>query len=283
MGDTAVTQTTHQAADDRLAYEGGSGSPLILLHGLTGTWHIWKPLLPMLEQRHRVLALTLPGHYGGPLLGAGIEPTVQSMADGVESALQSRGITSAHFVGNSLGGWLALEMARRGRARSVVALSPAGSWNTPGEYEAIAKPFRQFYLLMPFLMIFIVLLAWLSSVRRALLRQTMEHGERIPILDFFMSLFAFMRTGILLALLQAMGREGSIAPLRAPGTPIRIVWSGSDRVIPLVPYGQSMFERVPDAEHQVMDGVGHVPMYDDPERVARSILQVTSLVDAAVS
>lgn len=277
-----MTESADMVANDvRQAYVGGSGTPLVLLHGLTGTWHIWKPLLPLLEKHHRVIALTLPGHAGGAFLAEGIVPTVQAMADGVVETLAQRGIHRAHFVGNSLGGWLSLEMARRGVAQTVVALSPAGSWDQPAEYEAVSKPFRQIALVMPLLLIFMLLLGWLGSVRRALLRQTMEHGDRLPAWDFIQSLFAFMKTSVLLPLLDAMGRDGSIALLSAPGIPIRIIWSGSDRVIPLEPYGRIMFKRVPDAEHLVMEGVGHVPMYDDPEQIARRILEVTSAADVA--
>ena len=63
------------------AFEGGSGWTLVLLNGLGGTWHIWKPVLPLLEKPHRVIAPTLPGHPGGPPIPAGVETTVDVLAD----------------------------------------------------------------------------------------------------------------------------------------------------------------------------------------------------------
>jgi pimeloyl-ACP methyl ester carboxylesterase len=124
------------------AYEGGSGSTLLLLHGLGGTWHIWKPVLALLERHHRVVALTLPGHWGGPELPAGATPSVDLLADVLAEDLRRRGIVRPHVAGNSLGGWLSLELARRGLVSSVTALSPAGGWNTPEAYAKVEKPFR---------------------------------------------------------------------------------------------------------------------------------------------
>jgi pimeloyl-ACP methyl ester carboxylesterase len=108
------------------AYRGGSGSPLVALHGFAGTWRVWELVLPALERRHEVLAPTLPGHAGGRPLPA--ELTVDTLADAVADTMDGAGFEAAHLVGNSLGGYVALQLAARGRARSVVALAPAGGW-----------------------------------------------------------------------------------------------------------------------------------------------------------
>jgi len=261
------------------AYVGGSGSPLVLLHGLGGTWHIWKPVLALLEKQHRVIALTLPGHHGGPGLPAGAEVTVESVADALIAELNRRGLHSAHVAGNSLGGWLALELARRGFARSVVALSPAGAWRSRADYRAVSLPFRVFYFLMPLILLITTLFLGSAWLRRALGRQTMEYGDRIESSEFRSSLVAFTRTRILPGLLETMGRDGPIAPLSAAGTAIRIAWCGLDRVIPFERYGRPMLERVPQAECIQISAVGHVPMYDDPLQVASAILEVTTAAD----
>lgn len=113
-------------------HDEGSGPALVLLHGLGGTWHIWKPVIAMLGKRYRIIAPTLPGHCNGPVLPAHAEATVAAMAETLIATLRARGVESAHVAGNSLGGWLALELARRGFARSVVAFSPAGPGTRPG-------------------------------------------------------------------------------------------------------------------------------------------------------
>lgn len=262
------------------AYTGGSGTPLVLLHGLGGTWHIWRPVLALLESRHQVIAPTLPGHHGGPALAGHIEPTVSAIADALIADLNRRGVTSAHVAGNSLGGWLALELARRGFARSVVALSPAGAWRSAADYRAVSLPFRITFFVMPLILLLTTLFLGSAVLRRALARKTMEHADRIDAGEFRASLYAFMRTSILPDLLKTMGRDGPIAPVEARGTAIRIAWCSLDRVIPFERYGRPMLERIVDAEHLPLPAVGHVPMYDDPEQVATAILDVTTAVDA---
>ena len=108
------------------SHRGGSGPPLVCLHGFMDTWRTWELVLPALERRHDVLAPTLAGHAGGPPLEG--EPSGMLIADAVERAMDDAGFETAHLVGNSLGGFVALQLAARGRARSVVAFAPAGGW-----------------------------------------------------------------------------------------------------------------------------------------------------------
>ena len=132
------------------SYAGGSGTPLVLLHGVGGTWRVWRPVLPLLERWHAVFAPTLPGHCGAERLAPGVAPSVGALADGVAEQLDRAGIDRAHIVGNSLGGWVALELARRGRARSVVLFGPAGAWRSAVAHDrrrhrvaAVVRPARQ--------------------------------------------------------------------------------------------------------------------------------------------
>ena len=111
------------------AHRGGSGPPLVLLHGFTGSWRIWDLVLPALEREHEVFAPTLPGHAGGPPAD---EVTHDAILDAVERQIDELGWETAHVVGNSLGGYIALHLAARGRARTAVALAPAGGW-APGD------------------------------------------------------------------------------------------------------------------------------------------------------
>jgi pimeloyl-ACP methyl ester carboxylesterase len=107
------------------AHRGGSGPPLVLLHGFLDTWRVWELVLPALEREHDVLAPTLAGHAGGPPLP---EIAAGALADAVERAMDGAGFATAHVAGNSLGGHVALQLAARGRARTVVAFAPAGGW-----------------------------------------------------------------------------------------------------------------------------------------------------------
>src|SRR2546423_2017243 len=117
-------------------FRDGSGEPIVFLHGFTGTWRHWRPLLGPLAARFEVIAPTLAGHDGGPPYPSDCDITLEQGAESLEGHLDELGVGSAHLVGNSMGGALALELAKRGRARSVVALAPAGGW-TDGDGETL--------------------------------------------------------------------------------------------------------------------------------------------------
>lgn len=104
----------------------GSGEPWVLIHGCGASLGCWAPVLPALAVRHEVLAVDLPGFGDTPPLPAGVPSTVPALVDAVEGQFDALGLKSVHVAGNSMGGWIALELARRGRARSVVAIAPAG-------------------------------------------------------------------------------------------------------------------------------------------------------------
>jgi pimeloyl-ACP methyl ester carboxylesterase len=106
---------------------------LVLLHGFTDTPRTWELVRPRLESRYRVLAPALPGHLGGPPLDG--TPDAQTLPDAIEQAMDEAGIGFAHVAGNSLGGYVALKLAERGRALSVVALAPGGGWETDAERD----------------------------------------------------------------------------------------------------------------------------------------------------
>src|SRR3712207_2048028 len=120
-------------------YHVGSGEPLVLLHGLGTGSDAWGPVLSPLAGRHEVLAVDLPGFGGSPPLPDGVLPTPEALANAVQRVLDELGIAAAHLCGNSLGGWIALELARRRRARSLVLISPAGFWNEAERRFALAS------------------------------------------------------------------------------------------------------------------------------------------------
>jgi pimeloyl-ACP methyl ester carboxylesterase len=102
----------------------GTGEPLLLLHGIGTTRDDFAQVIPLLETEFDVLAIDLPGQGASPPLPE--RPTVAALADALERDLDARGLGTVHILGNSLGARLALELARRGRASSVVAIAPSG-------------------------------------------------------------------------------------------------------------------------------------------------------------
>jgi pimeloyl-ACP methyl ester carboxylesterase len=109
--------------------ESGSGRPLILLHGIGLSHTTWDPVTPFLRPGRRVIAFDIAGFGRTPPLPGGLPPTVPHLVDAFARALRDvRADPPVDIAGNSLGGYMALEAARRGLARTVVAISPAGLW-----------------------------------------------------------------------------------------------------------------------------------------------------------
>lgn len=251
------------------AFRGGTGEPLMLLHGATSTWKCWRDVIPQLTDQFDVFAPNLPGHAGLP---RPTRPhTIADLADALEEQMDAAGLSSAHVAGNSLGGWLAVELAARGRARSVVAFSPAGGWH-PGErrvlkhFYAMRRGARAGQFVPPFV---------LSSrrLRRVALRPACEHGDRLAPIQVLAS--AKAARGCVLSDFSGLGdgvEPGRYTELTAP---VLIAWSEHDRIIPAAHYTERWREEVPNATWATLPDVGHCPMYDDPELVAQTILRWT--------
>lgn len=113
----------------KLAYtRAGAGDPLVLLHGIGMSRRVWDPVLAALAESFDVIAIDLPGHgeSSAVALPAALDPATIAVAVG--ELLDELAVTTPHLVGNSLGGWTALELAALRPAASVTLLSPAGLW-----------------------------------------------------------------------------------------------------------------------------------------------------------
>jgi pimeloyl-ACP methyl ester carboxylesterase len=244
----------------------GAGEPLLLLHGVMGTPRMWQPTIPSLSAQHQVIALAALGHHGGrpcderPCLHAHV-------VDDAERSLDAMGIDRVHIAGNSMGGWMALELARRGRARSVCAFSPAGMWETTRNFEG-AKKLRATIALTRMTRATLPLTSKLRAIRHFALRDTAEHGERVPAELLISMADAVLGCSVADDLLSTPEK---CEPLSV-NCPVDIVWSDKDRIFPPEPFARSARERIPGARHLMLNDVGHVPMLDNPELVARTIL-----------
>ena len=112
-----------------LAYQrAGNGEPLLLLHGTGGSLRHWAPLWSILAAQRALVAVDLPGHGNSDPPPNDGDHTPVGYAATLADFLDRLGIGTAHVAGPSVGGWTALELAKLGRARSVVAIAPAGLW-----------------------------------------------------------------------------------------------------------------------------------------------------------
>jgi pimeloyl-ACP methyl ester carboxylesterase len=258
-------------------YRAGSGEPVVLLHGFTAAWRIWHPILADLVARYEVLAPTLPGHHHGPSYPGDHPITFERSTDAVEGLLDELGVGTAHFVGNSMGGGIALELAKRGRARSVVALAPAGGWS-PGDGEGprIGKFFaRQVQLLKR-------THAWSERImrrpgtRRLALREIMRHGELVSAADAAEISQAALNCAISQRAIQALLADTaglSIGALDQISCPVLLATPQFDRVLPGPRHAPRYRREIPGVKAVMLPDCGHVPMWDDAKLVTRLIVE----------
>jgi pimeloyl-ACP methyl ester carboxylesterase len=256
--------------DHRLA---GSGDPLLLIHGIGSTWRVWNPVLERLEAQHEVLAVDVPGFGRSAPLPAGVTPTVGALADALERALDEASWDAPHVAGNSMGGWLGLELARRGRAATVVALSPAGMWS-PRENAYSRGALRFQHAVATRVLPYADVLTRSAVGRTLLFSGVSSRPWRADPADAAEALRLFSGAPGWEATLEAMTRDQP-RELGSIECPVRIVWGSRDTL--LFPRQADRFVReIPNAELVRLPGLGHVPMGDDPDAVAGSILEFTA-------
>ena len=256
------------------SHRGGSGPPLVCLHGFTETWRSWELVLDRLERHHDVLAPTLAGHAGGPPLEGMLSE--RTLPDAVERAMDAAGMQMAHLVGNSLGGFIALQLAARGRALSVVVFAPAGGWAVGDHSYRELLSFQrelqeQMRLAAPNAP---ELLASLEGRRRAtqLITTNFEH---IPT-----ELLAHQMLGIAKCdaapMIDYAMREGYGLDGEQIACPVRIVWGTADKLLPW-PAAAARFRNdwLPQADYVELEGIGHCPQLDVPLEAAELILGFT--------
>ena len=216
-------------------YRGGSGKPLVLIHGAAASWRVWKPVLGTLTSQRDVLAPQLPGHYEAEPLPSAVVPTISALADAVERVLDAAGFEAPDLVGNSLGGWIALELARRGRARTVVAIGPGGGWSE-GEGVKLKRYFLRSHAALRRLYGPALFLARFRGGRWALLRDFNARPGRVDPREARYGLAAFARCPAFLDILEANGTPqrglSNAAGLEEIRCPVLIMFGGADRITP---------------------------------------------------
>jgi pimeloyl-ACP methyl ester carboxylesterase len=233
-------------------------------------------VLPALERHHAVLAPTLLGHAGGPPLEGEVD--VALVAAAVERAMDDAGFATAHLVGNSLGGYVALQLAARGRAESVVAFAPAGGWARGDDsFEELlafqATMYEQARASAPHAE---AILASADGRRRAT-RLIVTNFEHIPTELLVHQLLGVASCKGALAMIEYALREGYDLDAGRIVCPVRIVWGTQDRLLPW-PSAAVRFREdwLPHADWVELDGIGHCPQLDVPLEAAQLILGFTA-------
>jgi pimeloyl-ACP methyl ester carboxylesterase len=244
-----------------IAYERrGSGEPLLLIHPLGGDRHVWAPVLDLLAAQRDVIAIDLPGFGESPALPAGTEASPAILTAAVAELVASIGVERPHVAGNSLGGWIALELALAGDARSVTAIAPAGLWSrTLGPRPSVGR--RVARAALP------VLAPVLATTRgrTAALAAVTAHPTRVPAGDAVRLVRAYAAAPGFDAANTAM-RAGRFQGLDRIDVPVTLAWPEHDRLV-----GRPA--RLPaKIRNVVLRDCGHLPMWDDPDQVAAVLI-----------
>ena len=232
---------------------------LALLHPLGADRRVWSPVVEHLSPRRELLLIDLPGFGESPPLEEG-DRSPRALAAAVAELMGSLASGPAHVAGNSLGGWVALELGLRGAVRSTTAIAPAGLWPGP----LVPKPSlahllanRTAPLLGP--------VASSRVGRRLLLRGAVAFPARVPGPEASHLVRAYGRAPGFIAVNNAM-RSGRFEGLERIRVPLTLVWPSRDRLVARPPW-------LPDnVRNVVLADAGHIPMWDAPERVANILL-----------
>jgi pimeloyl-ACP methyl ester carboxylesterase len=256
-----------------LAYDRtGTGPPLVLLHGIGSSRASWDPVVPSLAERFELIAVDLPGFGDSPPLPSSVEPHPAALAEAVAGLLDRLGIDRPHVVGNSLGGWVALELAHQRPLATLTLLSPAGLWpaGTPVYCRLSLSASR-----------------WLACHAGGPLdRLVGSRAGRVVVLGQTHGRPARMSAAAARTAVTAMGtasgfdavfaatlrRHYAAADTAAPITaPVTVAFGSRDRLL-LAPYRR--IDRLPAGTRVAkLPGCGHVPMDDDPVAVAAVITE----------
>lgn len=247
----------------------GEGPPLVLLHGVGHHWQAWQPVIERLSHEFDVIACDSPGFGRSAPLPAGIEPTIPAYADAFEWFLAELGLERPHVAGNSMGGAIALELARGRAVRSVCAFSPAGFW-TALERRYCQRSLGALGRIPVALRPALEALARTSAGRTLLFWQTFGYPARMPADEAVATLRDAWAAPALAGALDAFDRYEFRGGEQLRSTPVTIAWGRRDWLLPYRLQAPRARAALPWATHIAL-GAGHVPFYDDPAAVAAVI------------
>ncbi|OBH70337.1 hypothetical protein A5682_09820 [Mycobacterium mantenii] len=236
----------------------------------------WRETVPLLDAHYTVYAPSLLGHRGGSKV-LRRPATIWQVIDAAESYLDENDLDRPYLGGHSLGGFVALELARRGRAASVCAFSPGGFWSDDLRMRNI-RNVRRRVALSRLMRPLTRLIMKSPTVRQRALRIATLHGDRLSVDRAVEIAEEALDCTILDDIFN--NADEYVKPMDPLPCPITVAWAEKDTALPLELYEAAVREALPTATFTVLPEMAHVPMLDDPELVARTILAATGTAGA---
>jgi pimeloyl-ACP methyl ester carboxylesterase len=246
----------------------GSGPPLVLLHGIGSRRGVWDPVVAALARERRTIAVDMPGFGGSPAEEG--EPTAAGLTARMERWFAEHGLGRPHVAGNSMGGGIALELARRGAVASATAIAPIGFWS-PRELAFAQRSLRASRAVVTLLRPTVPALCRTAAGRTALFSQVYARPWRLSPAEAVATIDAFLDGPAFEPALEAFGAYRFRAGDQLRDVPVTIAWGTRDAL--LIPRQAARARRLlPRARHVTLQRCGHVPFHDDPEAVATVLL-----------
>jgi pimeloyl-ACP methyl ester carboxylesterase len=244
----------------------------VLVHGIGMRRQAWAPVLELIEAEREVINIDLPGFGESPPDEAGTELAVSDYADRLQRFFAEAGVERPHLAGNSMGGGIGLELGRRGAVRSLTLISPIGFWGRPGlawcrgvlgtgyalgqrTPDSMPETLRV-AMARPFL--FLVAFGRPFAVPAPEVLATSEAGQTAP---------GFV-DGLTHGLDYFFGEPGAL-----PDIPVTVAWGRRDLLLPPITQARRARAQLPWARHLSLPRCGHIPFYDDPQRLARVLVE----------
>jgi pimeloyl-ACP methyl ester carboxylesterase len=241
----------------------GSGPAIVMLHPLGADRHVWAPIVERLRGERELITVDLPG-FGASRALSGETPTPRALAGAVAGLIEALELDRPHVVGNSLGGWVALELGLRGATRSTSAIAPAGLWaqplvRKPSLAHGLARAARP--VVGP--------VAATRLGRRLLLASAVAHPDRVPPSAAAQLVRAYGSASGFAAVNKAM-RAGLFTELDGIPGPVTLVWPEHDG---LVSRPRQLPANVRNIE---LADAGHIPFWDVPDAVAAVLREASA-------
>jgi len=260
--------------------QGEGGAPddrVVLVHGIGSGHGVWDDMVPELGRGRELLAVDLPGFGNSPPLPEG-QRTLAGLADAIEAEMDREGWKRAHLVGHSMGGWLVLELATRGRALRTVAISPVGG-AVPEEAKrskrTLGLEHRASLLAARLPDTVLKGLFGTGLSRRVLLRNQMTRAQDVSPERLVDATRTMGKATSFEELLEEISGDHDLIERNTEGfgrisSPVLVIWGSDDRILPAAG-GPRIAEAIPGAELHVMPGVGHALLLDHAEPLTRLV------------
>jgi pimeloyl-ACP methyl ester carboxylesterase len=250
----------------------GRGPALVLVHGLLGYSHNWRPAIPILARAREVFAPDMPG-AGFSDCPRGLDARLMAAAERLSRFLDMVGVTRCDLVGSSYGGATALRLAalEPSRVRSLVLVSPANPWSRIGRKRLAALGLPGVGVLFP------------PISRRArflhgyFVRRMYGDPARVTPETLYSYSLPLARPGVFEhAVRIAQNWRSDMRELQreifsAADVPTLVLWGSKDRLVDPVS-ADSIARNFRISETRVIEGAGHLPYEEVPEQFCKPVL-----------